>query len=133
VLWHSGLTRFGAEQLNERYERHFRQPLTPAGWAGWFAMKVLWETSLKVAVPTAAAMTRYLDSDAARFDGHKGAALSFRGWDHQLRQPLYVVRVQASGTTPLAEEPRPLSGGAATANPLDQLGDTGARTPCRIG
>jgi ABC-type branched-subunit amino acid transport system substrate-binding protein len=132
VLWHSGLTRYGAEQLNQRYERHFKQPLTPAAWAGWFAMKALWETSLKVDSPTAATMIKWLDGDTARFDGHKGVPLTFRGWDHQLRQPLYVVRVDATGITPLAEEP----GGQATdsqGNPLDQLGDTEARTPCRIG
>jgi hypothetical protein len=28
---------------------------------------------------------------APPFDGHKGEALTFRAWDHQLRQPLYVA------------------------------------------
>jgi hypothetical protein len=28
---------------------------------------------------------------APPFDGHKGEALTFRKWDHQLRQPLYVA------------------------------------------
>lgn len=132
VLWHAGLTRNGADQLNQQYESHFRQRLTPAAWAGWFAMKVLWETSLKAPSPTAAAMTKWLESDEARFDGHKGPALSFRRWDHQLRQPLYIVRVDAGGSTPLAEEPRPPATTDSPADPLDQLGDKSARAPCQL-
>jgi hypothetical protein len=40
-----------------------------------------------------AALVAFLES-APPFDGHKGEALTFRKWDHQLRQPLYVAGVR---------------------------------------
>ena len=37
-----------------------------------------------------AALAAFMEG-APPFDGHKGEALTFRRWDHQLRQPLYVA------------------------------------------
>ena len=37
-----------------------------------------------------ATLVAFMES-APPFDGHKGEALTFRKWDHQLRQPLYVA------------------------------------------
>lgn len=80
VDWHPTLTRFGAEQLNSRFESRFGAPMDSLAWASWLAVMIASEMALR-ATPL----------ERLRFDGHKGERLSFRPEDHGLRQPLYVV------------------------------------------
>lgn len=80
VDWHSTLTRFGAEQLNSRFEARFGAPMDPVAWASWLAVKIAAEMAL-----------RSTPLERLRFDGHKGEPLWFRPEDHGLQQPLYVV------------------------------------------
>lgn len=79
IEWHPGLSRFGAEQLNTRYERRFGHGMTAAEWIGWMAVKAAADAQLRP-VPLA----------RGRFDGHKGVALYF-GPDRHLVQPLCIV------------------------------------------
>jgi hypothetical protein len=79
VDWHPSLTRFGAEQLNNRFESRFGAPMDSLAWASWMAVKIAAELAL-----------RAMPLERLRFDGHKGERLWF-GEDHCLRQPLYVV------------------------------------------
>jgi hypothetical protein len=80
VDWHPALTKFGAEQLNQRFESRFGAPMDERAWTAWLAVMVASEAAL-----------RNTTLERLRFDGHKGARLSFRPEDHTLRQPLYVV------------------------------------------
>jgi len=90
-LWHSSLERYGAAQLNDRYTARFKRPMTSLGWAGWMAIKVAWEASLRARSVEPADLLAVLRKEETQFDGQKGAPLSFRTWDNQLRQPLYAV------------------------------------------
>lgn len=85
VDWHSGLVRFGAEQLNERFHRRFGRPMDEASWRGWMAVKIAAEAALRGSV-----LQQLRESG---FDGHKGTQLRFGG-DHHLIQPVYVVDAQ---------------------------------------
>ena len=75
---------------------------------------------------------------APPFDGHKGSPLTFREWDHQLRQPMYLVapRKQAQGKArwdvleAVGEVPLPEARGAA--EPLDSLGATQEESNCKL-
>jgi hypothetical protein len=90
VAWDASLTRFGADTLNQRFRRRFGEPMAPAAWTAWFAVKVLWESALRMKSADASHLADYLGRETTRFDGHKGQPLSFRDTDHQLRQPLYA-------------------------------------------
>jgi PQQ-dependent catabolism-associated beta-propeller protein len=91
VLWHAGLTRYGAAQLNDRFLRQARVPADAPGWAGWMAVKLLWEALLRTESTDGPTLAAFLSGDSARFDGHKGEPLAFDPATHQLRQPLYRV------------------------------------------
>jgi ABC-type branched-subunit amino acid transport system substrate-binding protein len=104
-LWHGSLERYGATQLNDRYAARFRRPMTSFAWAGWMAVKVAWETSLRAQSVEPAGILAALGEERTQFDGHKGAPLSFRTWDNQLRQPLYAVAPDAAGGRVVAEFP----------------------------
>ncbi len=87
--WHPSLARFGAEQLNQRFEKRFGAPMDEAAWASWMAVMIAAELALRHPGIESPALAERLER--MRFDGHKGVKLFFRPEDHQLRQPLYVV------------------------------------------
>lgn len=91
ALWHPSLERFGAAQLNDRFRARFAAEMDGAAWAGWMAVKVLWEASLRARATDSVGLRRYMESGLTEFDGHKGWPLTFRQWNHQLRQPLYLL------------------------------------------
>jgi hypothetical protein len=96
TLWHDSLTRHGAAQLNERFARRFGAPMTARDWAGWMAVKIVWEVVARHGT-TAGALATAL-AHGARFDGHKGRPLVF-GADRRLGQPLYVVGRRPDGAS----------------------------------
>jgi ABC-type branched-subunit amino acid transport system substrate-binding protein len=133
ALWHPSLERFGAAQLNDRFRVRFAGEMDGAAWAGWMAVKVLWEASLRTRSVEGAALRAYLERDATQFDGHKGWPLSFRAWDHQLRQPLYLVAPTDGGTRLVGEVPARRSGEETPSRELlDRLGANASASACTL-
>jgi hypothetical protein len=84
--WHPTLDRFGASELNQRFQRSTGSAMTAPAWLGWVAVKAAIETTLRSERP--------LDCETlarARVDGHKGRLLTFDRSTRELVQPLYVV------------------------------------------
>lgn len=135
VAWHPALERFGAEQLNDRWRARFGgRGMDGSGWAGWMAAKALCDASLRARTTAPAALAASLGGPGAQIDGHKGTPLSFRPWDHQLRQPLYVVAPGAPGGEERTEDiPRRAPGDETAARTLlDRLGDGPEVSPCHL-
>jgi hypothetical protein len=113
AVWDSSLTRFGADTLNQRFRHRFGVAMTPTAWTAWFAVKVLWESALRMKSADAAHIADYLTRETTRFDGHKGHALNFRVSDHQLRQPLYARTaagwVEAPASSAAGESASPIA------------------------
>lgn len=120
VLWHAGLSRYGAAQLNDRFLAQSGTPTDAPGWAAWMAMKIVWEAALRTAPADPVAIAAFLSSQDALFDGHKGEQLRFDPITHQLLQPLYLAdratlaSAQAQETASMAPsgEIVPLTGNA---------------------
>ena len=129
ALWHPDLFRYGAAQLNERFEKRFDAAMTGPAWAGWMAVKVLWEASIRSRSAAAEDLSSYLADPERRFDGHKGWPLSFHEETRQLRQPLYLVEPSADGRllgeVPLRDEE------GTPADQLDELMQSGRDAECR--
>jgi hypothetical protein len=88
VAWHSSFERYGAGQLNERFERRHGRPMTGPAWAGWVAVKALIEAALRTSPGSTPELAEALGS--LRFDGHKGRALYFDE-NRVLVHPFYSV------------------------------------------
>lgn len=97
VDWHAGLKRFGAEQLNVRFQERFGASMDSLAWASWLAVKAVAELALRNPGSGRSELPARMESFG--FDGHKGERLRFRREDHQLEQPLYVK--EPSPPTPL--------------------------------
>ena len=73
-------------------------------------------------------------------DAHKGVSLTFRPWDHQLRQPLLVLRSTLPAKDAsrwdifelVGEVPLPGTPGESWAAILDTLGLSKAETECQM-
>jgi hypothetical protein len=126
MAWHPSLHRFGADTLNGRFVARFGHPMTADAWTAWLATKIVWESALRTSSADPSTLIAFLDRDNTQFDGHKGLPLSFRSWDHQLRQPLYIVdgtRVMEVPAGAPAESPRAL---------LDRFGTPSSTSECRL-
>jgi ABC transporter substrate binding protein (PQQ-dependent alcohol dehydrogenase system) len=133
AAWDPSLVRFGADTLNQRFRARFRQSMTADAWTAWVAVKMLWEASLRTRATDSAAIGAYLRAESTQFDGHKGRPLSFRSWDQQLRQPMYVVARGTGGATRvIAELPAATTDTETSRDVLDRLGIRQVDSRCRL-
>ncbi len=139
TMWYHERKPFGADSLSGRYLTRYGQPMDAAGWVGWLAPKILLESTERARSADPATLVSFLESERAGFDGHKGVPLSFRPWDHQLRQPLYLLRPRPQPPNPVdifevvADLPRRVPGDTALpAARLDRLGDGPGGGECHL-
>jgi hypothetical protein len=128
AAWDPSLARFGADTLNRRFTARFGGAMTSEAWTGWLAIKILWESFLRTRSAAGSRLIEHLSAATTQFDGHKGLPLSFRSWDRQLRQPLYVTT--DSGVV------EPALGGSdsrrTSREVLDQLGTRESDSACHV-
>jgi hypothetical protein len=98
-----------------------------SAWAGWIAVKVVVEAALRTRSTSPAALLAYMEAPATQFDGHKGWPLTFRGSDHQLRQPLYIASRVGDGAYRFRDVPE-LRADSSTYT----VDDTGTRATDRV-
>lgn len=126
ALWDPRLTSGGADRLNSRYFARWGRPMDPPAWAGHSAVTMLVEAVAATGSLASSDIIAHLERPESVFDVNKGSAVSFRGWDHQLRQPLYAVKIDPFATD-LAELGEvagvlPEPGSSGMERRLDELG-----------
>jgi ABC-type branched-subunit amino acid transport system substrate-binding protein len=136
--WYHGLERFSARELNRRFSRRFEKPAESFAWANWAAVKLVLEGMLRSGHAGASGLAAYLEG-APPFDGHKGKALTFRAWNHQLRQPLYVLKAREDKPENardllqlMGEVPPSAAPGRPVMDVLDTLGEPKTESRCRL-
>ena len=89
LVWHRDLERYGAAQLNARYEAAMNAAMDEHAWLGWLAVKIGWEAAIRARSTDAGVLADYLVRDTTVFDGHKGRPLRFDARTRVLDQPYY--------------------------------------------
>jgi ABC transporter substrate binding protein (PQQ-dependent alcohol dehydrogenase system) len=126
--WHASWERHGAPQLTRRFRKASNRAMAAADWAAWMATKAIIEVALKM--PDARGHSRALRSPELVLDGFKGARLSFRPWDQQLRQPVFLAHGGiGGGIAGIA----PFDGFLHPTNNLDTLGADEKESLCKLG
>ena len=132
--WHDGLFRFSARELNSRFRKRFDQPMDSRAWANWAAVKMIGEAVVRTADAQGPHLVRYFESEPP-FDGHKGESLTFRKWNHQLRQPIYLLAPAVDDSDspkrhfePIAQVP--VSGIDFEGDRIDSIGISQSDTGC---
>ena len=125
--WHISWERHGAPQLTRRFRNASKRPMAGADWAAWMATKAIIDVALKV--PDVRAHRNALRNTDLVLDGFKGARLSFRRWDQQLRQPVFLASGGIGGGIAGVA---PLDGFLHPSNNLDTLGADEKESPCKL-
>jgi ABC transporter substrate binding protein (PQQ-dependent alcohol dehydrogenase system) len=123
--WHWAWERNGGPQVNSRFQKHAERPMAAADWAAWAALKAVAQAVLRTRSTDFAANRDFIRGERFTLDGSKGSPMSFRHWDGQLRQPLFLATHDA------VIERAPLRGFLHRTNDLDTLGYDEPETACR--
>ncbi|SNR70006.1 hypothetical protein EYF88_16380 [Paracoccus sediminis] len=142
VLWEATLDAYGARELNARFDGRWGRPMDPTAWAAYQAVKIAFEASLATGATQGAVLAGHLAGDRGLFDVSKGIGVTFRPWDHQLRQSLFLARINPDATGSMAlgdmlaraslvgELPAIYMPGTDPVERLDQLGDIDPARTC---
>jgi len=102
VPWHPLWERNGGPQLSRRFAKAHQRPMSGHDWAAWIAGRAVAAVLVEMPRAPVAQQLKALLGGPLALDGFKGPRLSFRAWDGQLRQPLFLSHVDGViGTAPL--------------------------------
>ncbi len=124
--WIWSWDRHGAPQLNKRFLRKAKRWMTAYDWSAWMAVKTIGEAVQRTNSSEFKLIRDYLLGDEIILDGFKGYPLSFRDWNRQLRQPVFLT------TTNWVVARAPLEGFLHEKNNLDTLGLDRKETRCEL-
>lgn len=143
ALWEGTLDTSDNGDVNGRFVSRYGQAMDPPAWSAYVALKLLVEAAVATGTSDATAWIEYLVDPDTVIDVYKGDGTSFRSWDHQLRQPLYVVGTRADYSDKrafrdvafeLGQVPTEAGqGSAAWAQELDALGVGEGESTCDLG
>lgn len=101
--------------------------MTDRDYAAWLAVRAIGEAAARTNATDHAAIVGFMRSERFELAGFKGARLSFRSWDGQLRQPVLLATPRAL----VSVSPQP--GFLHQFSELDTLGIDKPETKCRMG
>ena len=136
TAWEPTIDAYGAREYNARYFLRWGEPMESSAWAVFHAVKIFYEAALFGGSVSGDDVMAYMLSADSVFDLHKGVGVSFRPWDRQLRQSLYLVKINGNAASAAAlgllvgELPAIYLPGTGLIERLDQLGDLAAQSRC---
>jgi ABC transporter substrate binding protein (PQQ-dependent alcohol dehydrogenase system) len=125
--WARPHEQWGATQLQERFLHQAKRWMTDRDYAAWMAVRAIGEAATRAKSTDPAAIVSFMRSDRFELAAYKGARLSFRSWDGQLRQPVLL----ADARSLVSVSPQP--GFLHQFSELDTLGIDKPETKCRMG
>lgn len=126
VAWHSLFKEYAARGMQYRFYLAASRDMTERDYGNWLAVSIIGTAVMRGGGPSAAGVARYLLSDEFSIPAYKGEGLSFRRWDHQLRQPLLLFGPRMLVTM----WPQDVSGQAH--DQTDTLGYDGRESACHF-
>ncbi len=126
--WARPHEQWGATQLQERFLHRAKRWMTDRDYAAWMAVRAIGEAATRSKSTGPAAVAAFLRSHRFELAGYKGARLSFRPWDGQLRQPILLADARS-----LVSVSPPPGRFLHQFSELDTLGVDTPETKCRMG
>ncbi|MDI3281312.1 MAG: ABC transporter substrate-binding protein, partial [Bacillota bacterium] len=139
VLWEPTLGG-AAKEINDQFGSRSGAPMDSSAWAVYASVKLLLDSTYATETTDGSRLAAYLADSKTTFDLFKGVPVSFRPWDHQLRQPLYMVQINPEGEPGVKLSQQlglarlvgqvPAPNGEDPTSLLDRLGDPRGTTSC---
>lgn len=124
VAWDSVVEQWGAAQLQSRFADITERSMSGVDYAVWAAVRSIGEAVTRTQSVDVTEVRKYLLSDTFSLAGFKGAKLSYRKWNGQLRQPIPLVHANA------VVGQAPLEGFLHRVTELDTLGVDAPESKC---
>jgi len=139
VIWEPTLDTSGSIEFNLRHRNRWDgETMDGPAWAGYHAVKILFDSASFSRSVDPAEIMSYMRSPNAVFDLHKLLGASFRPWNQQLRQPLYLVNIDPQEESKfqmgllVGQLPSLYLPGTEPNERLDQIGDLANGSTCDI-
>jgi ABC transporter substrate binding protein (PQQ-dependent alcohol dehydrogenase system) len=125
--WARPHEQWGATQLQDRFLHQAKRWMTDRDYTAWMAVRAIGEAATRSKSTDPATIATFMRSDRFELAAYKGARLSFRSWDGQLREPVLL----ADARSLVSVSPQP--GFLHQFSELDTLGIDKPETKCRMG
>lgn len=125
AAWGKPVEAWAAVQLQSRFKKLAGRQMDPVDYSGWMAVHAVGEAAVQLKSAEPAAISALLRSERFEVGGFKGRALSFRAWNGQLRQPVYLLWPGAVVAT------APLEGFLHQRTEMDTLGLDQPESACK--
>lgn len=122
--WSDRVEAYGAAQLQLRFKRRADRPMAAVDYAAWAAVRSVGEAVTRTGSNDAGEIRDYILGDAFELAAFKGAAITYRDWNGQMRQPMPI----ATKTALVVMTPMP--GFLHQVSTLDTLGRDRPETAC---
>lgn len=106
VMWDAAEATKAAKSLDQEYGAQFGMAIDAGAWSTYVAIEIVADASRATGTVDPKAIASYLSDPSHTFQLAKGVPLSFRSRDHQLRQPLYIAKLDPKapwGANPSAQ------------------------------
>ncbi|MGH6864649.1 MAG: ABC transporter substrate-binding protein [Methyloceanibacter sp.] len=125
TAWDKSYTESGAMHFQNAIPRLAKRPPVERDYTAWLGFRALADAAMKSGKKSPAELKEFMLSDDFRLEAFKGQALSFRKWDHQMRQPIIL-----GGGTRVPVSTSPQEGFLHQTNLTDTLGFDEPETKC---
>jgi ABC transporter substrate binding protein (PQQ-dependent alcohol dehydrogenase system) len=122
--WHPTHEQWGATQIQNRFKEKTGRWMTEQDNGAYLAVRAIGEAATRSKSNEMKPINDYLLGDPFALQGYKGVALSFRAWDHQLRQPVLLAAPRSLVAV------APIEGYMHPKTELDTLGFDQPETAC---
>lgn len=126
AAWARPFEQWGGTQLQFRFLKLAQRPMTPRDYGAWMAVRAVGEAAARADAADAAKIVAYLHGPAFQLAAFKGARLTFRAWDGQLRQPVLLADPRSLVSV------SPQAGYLHQTSELDTLGIDQPETTCHM-
>jgi len=123
--WHRSHEQWGATQIQRRFEKIADRTMSEKDYSSWLAMRTLGEAITNTSSADPKVLIDYIMSEKFKLAGFKGKALTFRGYNGQLRQPVLIVSPRMLITV------SPQQGFLHELTELDTLGKDAPESECK--
>ncbi len=89
--WHPASELWGATQFQNRFNRLANRDMRPLDYQVWTAVRAIGEAATRTRSAEPKTLIDYMLSDKFEIAAFKGQKLTFREWNGQLRQPLFIA------------------------------------------
>jgi ABC transporter substrate binding protein (PQQ-dependent alcohol dehydrogenase system) len=127
TAWDKSYTESGAMHFQNAIPRLAKRAPVERDYTAWLAFRALSDSAMKSGKTTPQELKTYLLSDDFKLEGFKGQAMSFRSWDHQMRQPVIL-----GGGTRVPVSTSPQEGFLHPTNLTDTLGFDKPESKCKF-